>query len=78
MVKGYLVAVIARGAFHVLGGYLYWMDYMPENFPKELSIAYPFIYNYSFLLAEALITIILLSIPAVKKAFAQIQQNALS
>ena len=78
LVKGYLVAVIARGAFHVLGGYLYWMDYMPENFPKELSIAYPFIYNYSFLLAEALITIILLSIPAVKKAFAQIQQNALS
>ena len=78
LVKGYLVAVIARGAFHVLGGYLYWMDYMPENFPKELSVAYPFIYNYSFLLAEALITIILLSIPAVKKAFAQIQQNALS
>lgn len=78
LVKGYLVAVIARGAFHVLGGYLYWMDYMPENFPKELSIAYPFIYNYSFLLAEALISIILLSIPAVKKAFAQIQQNALS
>ena len=78
LVKGYLVAVVARGAFHVLGGYLYWMDYMPDNFPKELSVAYPFIYNYSFLLAEALITVILLSIPAVKKALAQIQQNALS
>ena len=78
LVKGYLVAVIARGAFHVLGGYLYWMDYMPDNFPKELSVAYPFIYNYSFLLAEALITVILLSIPAVKKALVQIQQNALS
>lgn len=45
LVKGYLVAVVARGAFHVLGGYLYWMDYMPDNFPKELSVAYPFIYN---------------------------------
>lgn len=78
LVIGYLVAVISRGAFHVLGGYLYWMDYMPDNFPKELSVAYPFIYNYSFLLTEASITIVLLSIPAVKKAFSQIRQNALS
>lgn len=79
LVKGYLVAVIARGGFSLFYGmdiYTGWL--YAENFPKELSVAYPFIYNYSFLLAEALITIILLSIPAVKKAFAQIQQNALS
>ena len=30
---GYIAAVLARGFFHSLGGYLYWMDYMPENFP---------------------------------------------
>lgn len=31
---GYIAAVLARGFFHSLGGYLYWMDYMPENFPS--------------------------------------------
>ena len=31
LLKGYIAAVLARGAFHALGGYLYWMDYMPDN-----------------------------------------------
>ena len=55
LLKGYIAAVIARGAFHALGGYLYWMDYMPENFPQSLKAVYPIVYNYSFLLAEAVI-----------------------
>ena len=41
LLKGYIVAVLARGAFHALGGYLYWMDYMPDNFPKSLAAVYP-------------------------------------
>ena len=40
LVKGYIIAVIARGVFHALGGYLYWMDYMPDNFPKALASLY--------------------------------------
>lgn len=77
LVKGYIVAVIARGVFHALGGYLYWMDYMPENFPKALTAVYPIAYNYSFLLAEAVITIIVISIPAVAKALAQVKKSAI-
>lgn len=78
LIKGYIVAILGRGAFHVLGGYLYWMDYMPDNFPKSLAALYPFIYNYGFILAEGLITILILSIPAVKKALEQVKRNALS
>ena len=77
LLKGYIAAVIARGAFHALGGYLYWMDYMPENFPKSLSAVYPIAYNYSFLLVEAVITIIVISIPAVAKGLAQVKKTAL-
>lgn len=77
LLKGYIVAVIARGAFHALGGYLYWMDYMPENFPKSLSAIYPIAYNYSFLLVEAVITIVVISIPAVAKGLAQVKKTAL-
>lgn len=40
---GYIAAVLARGFFHSLGGYLYWMDYMPENFPQSLRTLYPII-----------------------------------
>lgn len=76
LIKGYIVAVIARGAFHALGGYLYWMDYMPSNFPKALTSVYPIVYNYSFLLAEAVITLIIISIPAVSKGLARVKQTA--
>lgn len=77
LLKGYIAAVIARGAFHALGGYLYWMDYMPDNFPKALTSVYPIVYNYSYLLAEGIITVIIISIPAVSKALNWIKQTAL-
>ena len=77
LLKGYIAAVIARGAFHALGGYLYWIDYMPDNFPKALTSVYPIVYNYSYLLAEGIITVIIISIPAVSKALNRVKQTAL-
>ena len=73
---GYIVAVLARGFFHTLGGYLYWMDYMPENFPQSLKALYPIIYNYSYLLAEGVLTVILISLPPVKKALQTVDKNS--
>ena len=73
---GYIVAVLARGFFHTLGGYLYWMDYMPENFPQSLKALYPIIYNYSYLLAEGVLTVILISLPPVKKALQTVARTA--
>lgn len=69
---GYIEAIMLRGIFHSLGGYLYWMDYMPENFPKVLAAVYPICYNFSYILAEGIITIILLCIPAVKNAIERV------
>lgn len=76
LLKGYLLAIFIRGFFHSLGGYLYWMDYMPENFPASLSAAYPIIYNYSYILAEGIITCIIISIPAVSKGLDHIRRIA--
>lgn len=78
LIKGYVAAVLGRGAFHALGGYLYWMDYMPDNFPKSLTSIYPIAYNYSYLLAEAVLTIIIISIPAVAKALNRVKNTAAS
>lgn len=77
LLKGYLLAIFLRGLFHTIGGYLYWMEYMPESFPKSLTVVYPFVYNYSFIIAEGVLTIILISIPAVKKALDSISKMAI-
>lgn len=73
---GYLAAILLRGLFHTVGGYLYWMDYMPESFPKSLAAIYPFCYNYAFIGLEAIITLVIISIPAVVKVIARITAMA--
>lgn len=77
LLKGYILGIIARGAFHSLGGYLYWMEYMPENFPQALKPVYPIVYNYSYILAEGIITVIIISLPPVVKALQQIKRKAI-
>lgn len=76
LAKGYVLGILVRGAFHALGGYLYWMDYMPENFPQSLTRLYPVIYNYSFILTEGVLTLAVLSLPPVKKGLEQIHRLA--
>lgn len=77
LLKGYLFAILARGLFHTIGGYLYWMDYMPENFPGSLAVIYPIVYNYSYILAEGVITIVILCLPPVRSAMARVKRMAL-
>ena len=76
LIKGYILAILVRGLFHTIGGYLYWMDYMPDNFPKSLAAIYPIVYNYSYILAEAVITLIVISLSPVKKALARVRMMA--
>ncbi len=76
LVKGYIVACLVRGLFHTFGGYLFWMDYMPDWFPVSLTGIYSIVYNYSYILTEMALTLIIISLPPVKKAIARIKAMA--
>ena len=76
LLKGYLLGIFARGAFHALGGYLYWMEYMPETFPQALKPVCPIVYNYSYILAEGVITVIIICLPPVARALQQVKRRA--
>ena len=78
LVIGYLVGAFARGLCHTIGGYLFWMAYMPDNFPKAFTRVYPIVYNYSYIGLEALVTVIILSVPTVKKAMERVKLLACS
>ena len=75
LVTGYMVSCLVRGLFHTIGGYIYWMDYMPESFPKGIASLYSIIYNYSYILGEMILTLIVISLPPVKKAIARIKSQ---
>ncbi len=77
LIKGYILGVLMRGAFHVIGGYLFWMSFIPDNFPQAITFLYPIVYNYSYILIEGAMTVIVLSLPPVKKAMNQVRRIAM-
>lgn len=76
LIKGYLFAVFCRALFNTLGGYFFWMDSMPEEFPQSIAFLYPVVYNYGFVIVEAIITVVILLIPATKSAFKRVKDLA--
>ena len=75
LIKGYLAGVLGRLFFSFLSGIILFASYAPENMAAPL---YSFLYNGSYLGAEAVITLILIALPPVSKALAQVKQMALS
>ena len=70
---GYIVAVFGRFVFAVLSGVIFFGMYAPEGMSP---MVYSILYNGGYLLAEAVVTVIIISIPAVKKALARVRQQA--
>jgi len=74
MIKGYITAVLGRFVFAVISGWIFFGAYAWEGWdPLPYSLAYNAIYIFS----EAAITVIILMLPAIKKALASIKKMAL-
>lgn len=62
---GYTAGVLGRFAFSFLSGVLFFAAYAPENMHPAV---YSAVYNGSYLAAEGVLTLIIISIPPVAKA----------
>ena len=67
LIFGYLTGVAGRFLFSTLSGVIFFGAYAPEEFPNPL--AYSAAYNGSYLGIEAAVTVGVLLIPQVQKAF---------
>ena len=76
LVKGYIVGVLGRYFFAFLSGLIFFGMYA-EGTGMSAPV-YSLAYNGSYLGCEAAITLIVLAIPAVNKAFAQVKQMAVA
>jgi len=68
---GYVFGVLGRFVFAFLSGVLFFASYAPEGMNPAL---YSTIYNGSYLLAEAVITLIIISLPPVHKALKHVKK----
>ena len=76
LIKGYVVGVLGRYFFSFLSGLIFFAEYA-EGSGMSAPI-YSLAYNGAYLGCEAVITLILLAIPAVSKAFARAKEMALN
>lgn len=65
LTAGYLLGVFGRYVFHVISGYVFFAAYAPEGMNP---LVYTLGYNLTYLVPEAVATVIVISIPAVRKA----------
>ncbi|MCM1111626.1 MAG: energy-coupled thiamine transporter ThiT [Muribaculum sp.] len=70
---GYAAGVFGRFVFTFLSGVLFFASYAPEDMHP---ILYSLIYNGSYLLGEAVLTLIVISLPPVNKALKYVRRMA--
>jgi thiamine transporter len=70
---GYVAGVIGRYIFAVISGVVFFGSYAPEGTP---AIVYSLTYNATYLIPEAVVTLILISVPSVAKAMAYVKRQA--
>ena len=71
---GYLAGVLGRYVFAVISGVVFFGAYAPEGTP---AIVYSLGYNATYLVPEAIITLIVISIPPVANALARVKRQAI-
>ena len=72
LITGYLIGITGRYLFSALSGYIFFAEYAWEGWSP---ILYTLAYNGAYIYSEAVITIILLLLPPVRKAIATVKQN---
>lgn len=75
LLKGYLIGVLGRYFFAFLSGWIFFGTYAGD-YGFNSAIAYSLLYNGAYIGLEALITIIVISLPPMKKAMEHVQKLA--
>lgn len=73
IIKGYLLGVAGRYICHVLTGVIYFSEFAGD----QNVLIYSLTYNASYIVPEAILTLLILAIPAVRQGFVAVKKMAL-
>ena len=73
LLKGYILGVTGRYIFAFISGIIFFGHYAPEGTPAAV---YSLSYNATYIVPEAIATIVIISIPAVSKAMNYVKGKA--
>lgn len=70
LIKGYLIGIFGRYIFTVISGWIFFGEYAWEGWN---ALPYSLVYNGCYIFTEAVLTVIILMIPAVSKGIEQVK-----
>lgn len=73
LIIGYIVGVFGRFIFHTISGIIFYTEYVGNFGGNVAAIMTGVIYNLSYILPEAIVTLVVLFIPAVDKAMKRLK-----
>ncbi len=73
LIKGYAIGVFGRYLCHVVSGYIFFASFAPAGMN---SMVYTLGYNATYILPEAIVTVLILLIPPVQNALKQVKRMA--
>ena len=76
LLKGYLAGVMGRFFFASVSGLIFYTVYVDAFSENMVAVWASLVYNMTYILPEAAITIILISLPVVKNALSKIKELA--
>ncbi|MDD2972059.1 MAG: energy-coupled thiamine transporter ThiT [Lachnospiraceae bacterium] len=78
LIKGYCIGVLGRFIVHCISGVIFYTEYVGSFGGNVAAIWTGILYNMTYIVPEFAATLILLAIPAVRKAITQFRQMATS
>ena len=72
LVSGYIIGIASRFVCAFLSGVIFWGMYAPEGFS---AVTWAIVYNITYIGAEGIMTVVLVSIPAVKNLINRVKKS---
>lgn len=76
LLKGYLAGVFGRFFFASVSGLIFYTIYVESLAENMVAIWASLVYNMTYILPEAVITVMLISLPSVKAALVKLKEMA--
>ena len=76
LILGYLTGVCGRFAFHMVSGLIFYTTYVDSLQGNAAAVWASTVYNLSYILPEAILTLVLLALPPVQNLFGKLKTMA--
>lgn len=78
LIKGFIAGSMGRLLMHCISGVIFYTTYVGDIVGNAMAVWAGILYNMSYIIPEVILTLVLLALPPVRKAFSELKRMAIS